>query len=143
MNQYPFWKNLLIVVVIVVGLVYAAPNLYGEDPAIQISATRTSVDASTLARIEQILTDGGLTSISSQLDELGAKIRFADTETQLKAWDLVQKELGQTYTVALNLLPATPKALNAIGGKPMYLGLDLRGGLRDSSPAAIGVGSSP
>jgi len=129
MNQYPFWKNLLIVVVIVVGLVYAAPNLYGEDPAIQISATRTSVDASTLARIEQILTDGGLTSISSQLDELGAKIRFADTETQLKAWDRVQKELGQTYTVALNLLPATPKTLNAVGGKPMYLGLDLRGGV--------------
>lgn len=129
MNQYPFWKNLLIVVVMVVGLVYAVPNLYGEDPAIQISATRTSVDASTLARIEQILTDGGLTSISSQLDELGAKIRFADTETQLKAWDRVQKELGQTYTVALNLLPATPKTLNAIGGKPMYLGLDLRGGV--------------
>jgi len=129
MNQYPFWKNLLIVVVMAGGLLYAAPNLYGEDPAIQISATRTSVDASTLARVEQILKDGGLTSISSQLDELGAKIRFADTETQLKAWDRVQKELGETYTVALNLLPATPKMLNAVGGKPMYLGLDLRGGV--------------
>ncbi|MEE9598091.1 MAG: hypothetical protein V3V96_15075, partial [Acidiferrobacterales bacterium] len=80
MNQYPFWKNLLIVVVMAGGLLYAVPNLYGEDPAIQISATRTSVDASTLARVEQILKDGGLTSISSQLDELGAKIRFADTE---------------------------------------------------------------
>lgn len=129
MNQYPFWKNLLIVVVMAGGLLYAAPNLYGEDPAIQISATRTSVDASTLARVEQILKDGGLTSISSQLDELGAKIRFADTETQLKAWDRVQTELGETYTVALNLLPATPKMLNAVGGKPMYLGLDLRGGV--------------
>lgn len=129
MNQYPFWKYLLILVVMVVGLLYAVPNLYGEDPAIQISATRTSVDASTLARVEQILKDGGLTPISSQLDELGAKIRFADTETQLKARELVQKELGETYTVALNLLPATPKTLNAVGGKPMYLGLDLRGGV--------------
>lgn len=129
MNQYPFWKNLLIVVVMAGGLLYAIPNLYGEDPAIQISATRTAVDASTLARVEQILKDAGLTSISSQLDELGAKIRFADTETQLKAQLRVQEKLGEPYTVALNLLPATPKALNAIGGKPMYLGLDLRGGV--------------
>ncbi len=129
MNQYPFWKNLLIVVVMAGGLLYAVPNLYGEDPAIQISATRTAVDASTLARVEQILKDAGLTSISSQLDELGAKIRFADTETQLKAQLRVQEKLGEPYTVALNLLPATPKALNAIGGKPMYLGLDLRGGV--------------
>ncbi|MFQ5545664.1 MAG: protein translocase subunit SecD [Acidiferrobacterales bacterium] len=129
MNQYPFWKYLLILVVMAVGLLYAVPNLYGEDPAIQISATRTSVDARTLARIEQILRDGGLTPISSQLDELGAKIRFADTETQLKARERVQKQLGETYTVALNLLPATPRTLNAVGGKPMYLGLDLRGGV--------------
>ncbi|MDH3670909.1 MAG: protein translocase subunit SecD [Gammaproteobacteria bacterium] len=129
MNQYPFWKYLLILVVMAVGLLYAVPNLYGEDPAIQISATRSSVDASTLARVEKILKDGGLTPISSQLDELGAKIRFADTETQLKARERVQKELGETYTVALNLLPATPKTLNAVGGKPMYLGLDLRGGV--------------
>lgn len=129
MNQYPLWKYLLVLVVCTVGLVYALPNLYGEDPAIQISSVRVKVDASTLTRAEQALQKAGLTSSASQLDDQGAKIRFTDIDTQLQARDLVQKELGDTYTVALNLLPKTPALLRALGAKPMYLGLDLRGGV--------------
>ncbi len=120
-NQYPLWKYLLILVAVVLGLIYALPNLYGEDPAIQVSATRTTrVDAGSLAQIEQILKQANLPYTSTLLDEHGAKVRFRDTDTQLRAKDRVQKELGNQYTVALNAL------LNA---KPMYLGLDLRGGV--------------
>lgn len=129
MNQYPLWKNLLILVVLVGGLIYALPNFYGEDPAIQISSPRQRVDVATLARVEESLHKAGVSFISTELDEQGAKIRFSDTDTQLKAWDLVHKQLGDTYTVALNLLPVTPDLLAALGAKPMYLGLDLRGGV--------------
>jgi preprotein translocase subunit SecD len=129
MNQYPLWKYLLVLLVCAVGLVYALPNLYGEDPAIQISSVRTKVDASTLARAEQVLHKVGLTPTASQLDEQGAKIRFSDIDDQLRARDVVQKELGDTYTVAVSLLPKTPAVLRALGAKPMYLGLDLRGGV--------------
>lgn len=129
MNQYPLWKNLLILVVLVGGLTYALPNFYGEDPAIQISSPRQRVDVATLARVEESLHNAGVSFISTELDEQGAKIRFSDTDTQLKAWDLVHKQLGDTYTVALNLLPVTPDFLGALGAKPMYLGLDLRGGV--------------
>jgi preprotein translocase subunit SecD len=129
MNQYPLWKYLLVLLACIVGLVYALPNLYGEDPAIQVSSVRVKVDASTLTRAEQALHKAGITPIASQLDEKGARIRFADIDTQLQARDLVQKELGDTYTVALSLLPKTPAVLRALGAKPMYLGLDLRGGV--------------
>jgi preprotein translocase subunit SecD len=129
MNQYPLWKYLLVLLVCAVGLVYALPNLYGEDPAIQISSVRTKVDASTLARAEQALHKVGLTPTASQLDEQGAKIRFSDIDDQLRARDVVQKEFGDTYTVAVSLLPKTPAVLRALGAKPMYLGLDLRGGV--------------
>jgi preprotein translocase subunit SecD len=129
MNRYPLWKNLLILAVFVGGLTYALPNFYGEDPAIQISSPRQRVDVATLARVGESLHNAGVRFISSELDEQGAKIRFPDTDTQLKARDLVHKQLGDTYTVALNLLPATPDLLAALGAKPMYLGLDLRGGV--------------
>jgi preprotein translocase subunit SecD len=129
MNQYPLWKYLLVLVLCTVGLVYALPNLYGEDPAIQVSSVRVKVDASTLARADQALQKAGLTPLASQLDEQGAKIRFSDIDVQLQAREVVQKELGDTYTVALSLLPKTPRVLRALGAKPMYLGLDLRGGV--------------
>jgi len=130
MNRYPLWKYLLVLAVIVVGLVYALPNLYGEYPAVQISPTRTTkVDAAVLARAEGALKRVELTFAATQLDEAGARIRFADTETQIRALDVLQKELGDSYTVALNLLPETPGVLQTLGGKPMYLGLDLRGGV--------------
>ncbi len=129
MNKYPLWKNLLVLAVVVVGLVYALPNLYGEDPAIQVSSARATVDAGTLTTVTQALEKAGLTPIVSQLDEQGAKFRFDDIDTQLKARDVAQKALGDGYTVALNLLPKTPAGLGLLGGKPMYLGLDLRGGV--------------
>jgi preprotein translocase subunit SecD len=129
MNKYPIWKNLLVLAVVVIGLVYAFPNLYGEDPAIQVSSARATVDESTLTKVTQALEKAGLAPIAAHLDEQGARFRFADIDAQLKARDVAQKALGDSYTVALNLLPKTPAGLGVLGGKPMYLGLDLRGGV--------------
>jgi preprotein translocase subunit SecD len=130
MNRYPAWKYLLVVAAVVLGLIYALPNIFGEYPAVQISATRTTkVDTGTLARVENALKRNNLAYTGTMLDETGAKVRFADTETQLRARDVVQKELGDDYTVALNLLPATPVVLRALHAEPMHLGLDLRGGV--------------
>jgi preprotein translocase subunit SecD len=130
MNRYPLWKNLLVVIVIAIGALYAIPNLYGEDPAIQISGSRAATVApETLARVQAALKGANIEARSATLDQQGIVVRFGDTEDQLRARDLVQYELGDNYTVALNLLPATPGWLNALGGKPMYLGLDLRGGV--------------
>ncbi len=130
MNRYPLWKYLLIAALILVGLVYALPNFYGEYAAVQISPTRTTkVDSTVLARVESILRGAGIAYGATQLDDKGARVRFADTGTQLRARDLVSRELGDGYTVALNLLPDTPKWLQALNARPMYLGLDLRGGV--------------
>ena len=130
MNKYPLWKYLLILAVILPGIFYFLPNLYGEDPAVQVSATRlTKVDSTTLAQVEQVLKHEGLAYVNAQLDEKGIRIRFRDTDTQLKARDSVQRTLGDNYTVALNLVPATPAVFGAIGANPMFLGLDLRGGV--------------
>ena len=130
MNKYPLWKYLLILAIVVVGIVYALPNLYGEYPAVQISPTRTTkVDLGLLTLAENQLKQANISYVGAVLDDKGARIRFTDTETQLKARDLVQKALGEQYIVALNLLPATPGWLEALHAKPMYLGLDLRGGV--------------
>ena len=130
MNKYPLWKNLLILVIVLVGIVYALPNLYGEYPAVQISPTRTTkVDQGLLILAESQLKQANISYVSAVLDDKGARIRFTDTETQLRARDLVQKALGEQYIVALNLLPATPGWLAALRARPMYLGLDLRGGV--------------
>ena len=130
MNKYPLWKNLLILVIVLVGIVYALPNLYGEYPAVQISPTRTTkVDQGLLTLAESQLKQANISYVAAVLDDKGARIRFTDTETQLRARDLVQKALGERYIVALNLLPATPGWLAALRAKPMYLGLDLRGGV--------------
>jgi preprotein translocase subunit SecD len=130
MNKYPLWKYLLIAAVIVPGLVYFLPNLYGEDPAIQVAPSRTApVDQATRERVEAALTSAGLPYDAVTLSETGIKVRFPDTETQLKARELVQWRLGDDYTVALNLLPATPAWLGWFNARPMYLGLDLRGGV--------------
>ena len=130
MNRYPLWKYLLILAIVLVGLVYFLPNLYGEDPAIQISATRTTkVDVTTLAQVEQVLKQADIEYLASQLDVKGIKVRFRDTDVQIKARDAVQRALGDNYTVALNLLSATPAWFSWIKANPMYLGLDLRGGV--------------
>ena len=130
MNRYPLWKYLLILALVVPGVLYFLPNLYGEDPAIQISATRTvKLDAATLVQAELALKHAGLDIIGSQRDDKSIKIRFRDTDTQSKARDTVQRALGDHYTVAVNLLPATPAWMSEIRANPMYLGLDLRGGV--------------
>src|SRR3972149_4991544 len=130
MNRYPLWKYLLVLVVVVVGFVYALPNIYGEYPAVQISPTRTTkVDQALLTLVEEKLKQTNIAFTGAVLEEQGARIRFVDTETQIHARDLIQKVLGENYVVALNLLPATPGWLAAINARPMYLGLDLRGGV--------------
>jgi preprotein translocase subunit SecD len=130
MNKYPLWKNLLLLVVVVLGVLYSLPNVFGEHPAVQISPTRTTkIDTSLIERAERSLKAQQITHIGTLVDDKGAKFRFADTDTQIKARDLLQAELGDGYTVALNLVPATPVWMQELGAKPMYLGLDLRGGV--------------
>ena len=131
MNQYPAWKYILILLILIVGALYAVPNIFGEDPAIQITTNRTgtTVSPTILSDVEGLLKRKKIDFKRAVQDGNNIEVRFFDTETQLKARDIVQRELTQKYTVALNLLPATPPWLQAINGKPMYLGLDLRGGV--------------
>lgn len=131
MNRYPLWKYVVIAVALAVGFLYTLPNFYGEVPAVQVSPVRTTekVDNALLKRVESALSQAGITSRGLTLDARSIKARFEDTDTQLKAKDVLQQALGPSYTVALNLLPAAPAWLAAIGAQPMYLGLDLRGGV--------------
>jgi len=124
MNRYPLWKYITLAVVLIIALIYALPNLYGEDPAVQLSPA--------IAK-NQLVTDFkkaniAYKSIESQ-SENSILIRFNDTTQQIRAQDFLKNTLGEKYTVALNLAPATPTWLQAIGAKPMNLGLDLRGGV--------------
>ncbi|HEX9585495.1 MAG TPA: protein translocase subunit SecD, partial [Gammaproteobacteria bacterium] len=129
-NQYPLWKQLLIVAVLAVGLVFALPNLYGEDPAVQISATRGApVDAALASRVGGRLSQLGITPKSIERDAGSILVRFADPDVQLEAQDALRQELGRQFVVALNLAPSTPDWLSGLGALPMYLGLDLRGGV--------------
>lgn len=129
-NQYPLWKYLLLVIVMVVGLLYATPNLYGEDPALQVSAVRgVEVSISTQETIRSVLQNNSVPFNSIALENEKVLVRFSNTENQLKAKDLVRKQLNDDYIVALNLAPKTPEWLLSINGLPMYLGLDLRGGV--------------
>ncbi len=130
MNRYPLWKYLLILAAMLVGLLYTLPNFYGEDPAVQVSGARgAKLEAATRGRVEAALKRAGLSDYQVSTDETGLRVRFRNTDTQLRARDLLARELGAGHVVALNLLPATPAWLNALGAKPMYLGLDLRGGV--------------
>ncbi len=131
MNRYPLWVYILVAIVVGVGVLYSAPNLFPESPAIQISAARSSgkIDQALLTRTEEVLKGANVAFDDAYLDESSAKVRFKDTDTQLKAKDLVEKALGEDYTVALNLLSNAPRWMTALRAKPMYLGLDLRGGV--------------
>ncbi|MBI0029235.1 protein translocase subunit SecD [Gilliamella sp. B14448G11] len=130
LNRYPLWKYIMLVVVICVGLLYALPNIYGEDPAIQISGSNTSdIDITTQDKIRKILADNHIETKSFVFENKSILIRVGDNDTQLKAKELISKELGDAYIVALNLAPATPKWLTVLGAEPMKLGLDLRGGV--------------
>lgn len=130
-NRYPWWKNLLVVGVIFIAFFYALPNLYGEDPAIQIKAANATVlvDQNTIDKINQTLKTAQISYKQLQTEERGVLLRFSSTDVQLRAKDLLQEALGQDYLVALNLAPSTPNWLRAMGAMPMKLGLDLRGGV--------------
>jgi len=131
MNRYPLWKYIVIGMALLLGLVYTLPNFFGEMPAVQVSPLRsmTKVDASLLARVEDTLKKNEITYQGAFLDSSGVKVRLADTDTQIKTKDILQTGLGENFVVALNLLPSSPKWLTSVGALPMYLGLDLRGGV--------------
>ncbi|BCO31009.1 protein translocase subunit SecD [Thiohalobacter sp. COW1] len=129
-NRYPLWKYLLILVIALVGVIYALPNLYGEDPAIQVSASRSEqVDAGIADLVRTTLREEGIEPKSVEVLDERLLVRFRRTEEQLEAADLVQVALGGDFVVALNLASAEPEWLTALNAKPMYLGLDLRGGV--------------
>src|SRR5450631_3090930 len=131
MNRYPVWKYVLIAVALVVGIFYTAPNFFPEVPAVQVSTSKPNIkiDTGTLQTVENVLKDGKVEFRGDSVDPTGVKVRFADPDTQLKAKELLQQKLGDNYIVALNLLSSSPKWLASIGALPMYLGLDLRGGV--------------
>ncbi|MEE9552110.1 MAG: protein translocase subunit SecD, partial [Gammaproteobacteria bacterium] len=131
MNRYSLWKYILILIVISVGILYALPNLYGSAPAVQISASSVSVEISELTELQVniALDDANIKPLSMELDEGRLTIQFIDEETQLRAQGILQESLGNTHVVALNLSPLTPDWLRGLNAEPMFLGLDLRGGV--------------
>jgi len=131
MNRYPAWKYILIAVALFVGIVYTAPNFFPEVPAVQVSTSKASVkiDAGTLQMAEDALKAGNVSYNGAMLDSTGVKVRLPDPDTQLRARDVLQQKFGDQYIVALNLLSTSPRWLASIGALPMYLGLDLRGGV--------------
>jgi preprotein translocase subunit SecD len=140
MNRYPFWKYILIVIALLFGAIYTAPNFFGESPAVQISSAKATfkLDSKLVSHVDAILKKGNLASDRIYYDISGThpsvRARFADTDTQFKAKALLEKELNpdpsdESYSVALNLLSNTPQFLQGIYSRPMYLGLDLRGGV--------------
>jgi len=129
-NQYPLWKYLLIIIVIIGGGLYALPNLYGEVPVIQVSPVRSAlIDDATQQRVIELIKAANITYASIARTERGIVVKFSDTENQLKAQDSIIAAMGDNYIVALNLVSATPGWLTNINAAPMYLGLDLRGGV--------------
>jgi len=131
MNRYPLWKYVLIAVALTVGLFYTLPNFFGEVPAVQISPGKTTakVDETLLSRVDQALTQANIKPDGIFLDPTSIKVRLANADAQLKAKDVLQGALGENYVVALNLLSSSPRWLSKINALPMYLGLDLRGGV--------------
>ncbi|EEO03987.1 protein translocase subunit SecD [Vibrio cholerae] len=130
LNRYPLWKYLMVMLTIAVAALYALPNIYGEDPAIQITGARgASVDMSTLDAVTDALNKAQLSQKSIALENGSILVRFNDTDTQISARDIISEALGKDKIVALNLAPSTPDWLESIGAAPMKLGLDLRGGV--------------
>jgi preprotein translocase subunit SecD len=140
MNRYPLWKYIVILIAVAMGALYTAPNYFGEAPAVQITSAKATakVESDMTARVDQVLKTGGIKSDSALFDHTGdqgsVRVRFADIDSQFAAKSLLEKELNtdlsdRTYNVAFNSLPNTPAWLQAIHALPMYLGLDLRGGV--------------
>ena len=136
MNRYPVWKYAILVVALLVGVLYTLPNFFGEAPAVQVSAGKATVkvDTVTLGRVEQALTAASLQPQSISLEGSSIRVRVDSTDTQLKVKDALQRALNPDpadpgHVVALNLISASPAWLTALHAAPMYLGLDLRGGV--------------
>ena len=130
LNQNSIWRYLLVIIVMGVSMLYALPNLYPNDPSLQISATRgADVTQQTVDQLQKAFTEQGLTPKSAVLEKGQVLVRFLNTEDQLKAREVANDTLGDNFVTALNLAPATPAWLDAIGAAPMKLGLDLRGGV--------------
>lgn len=136
MNRYPVWKYAIILIVLLVSVLFTLPNFFGEAPAVQVSSAKSSIkaDSTTQTKIEETLKAAGLTPDGITFDGKSIKALFKDTDTQLKAKDAIQKSLvpdagAPNYVVALNLVRRSPAWLSALGAAPMYLGLDLRGGV--------------
>ena len=129
LNKFPLWKNIMVFLVIAIGFFYALPNLYGEDPALQISGTHgTELDQKTVDSIKNTL-DAKNISGNYEFENSQLLIRFKNTDEQLAAREIVSKSLSDNYIVALNLAPATPEWMRNLGMHPLKLGLDLRGGV--------------
>lgn len=129
--RYPAWKYLLILVVLVISTLYALPSLYPDEPAVQISGAKagTQIDQTVVQKAEQILKAANISSHDNSFTNNAALLRLDTSEAQLKAKEVLRRDLGEDYVVALNLAPTTPEWLQKIGAKPMKLGLDLRGGV--------------
>lgn len=131
MSKFPLWKYFIILCAVVAGFLYTLPNFYGEVPAVQISGSRSAVvvGADTIAQVNASLKADNIQSIGEVFDGKTLKFKFSTTDTQLKARDTIQQALGDNYIVALNLIPASPDWMSSINANPMFLGLDLRGGV--------------
>lgn len=129
-NRFPLWKNTLILAVFIIGFIYALPNLYGDDPSVQVSSAHSAkMEQAQADQIEAAISAAGVAVKQFEYQNNRVLARFNNTDDQLKVADLLRDQMGDNYTVALNLAPATPSWLQAIGAKTMYLGLDLRGGV--------------
>jgi preprotein translocase subunit SecD len=129
MNRYPAWKYIVIAVALAIGIFYTLPNFFPEVPAVQVSSAKAKIDTALLGTVEDALKSAEISYRGAVLDPTGIKVRLPDTDTQIKAKDVLQAKLGDNYIVALNLLSSSPHWLASIGALPMYLGLDLRGGV--------------
>ena len=130
-NKFPLWKNLMVLLVVVFGFIYASANLFPPDPAIQLSGQSGAmqIDAAVLQKVERSLDEAGIEYFAGETDDESLLIRLRDIDLQLRAKEVIQAEMGGDYIVALNLAPTTPQWLSDLGGKPMKLGLDLSGGV--------------
>ena len=129
LNKYPLWKYILLILVLLISSIYALPNVFGEDPAVQISHRTKSITDEDRIIVEQVFTDKSIEVKSSEMEHGRLLVRFKDTATQLIASDALKEALPKQYLIALNLAPATPSWLRSLNASPMYLGLDLRGGV--------------
>lgn len=132
LNKYPLWKNSLLLVLLILGFIYAAPNLFPEQPAVQISPSTAIMHVNLEAlqtKVNALIKTVQISPVSEELNQQTLLLRFNNTDTQLKAKDILSSALGDDYTVAVNLLSSTPRWMQAIGASPMKLGLDLRGGV--------------